>query len=132
MGGAVIEEMVSTTLLLAGQKLIVVEYGHLVITAENEWEGWRVAVIVAMTLEVVRNNFQRVAEDMEATVRRTAYSIAIYDSTDFACGVLDAEPNLLAGSLGTPIFVTILPTAVRAVYQFIGKENLEAEDVVIC
>jgi N-methylhydantoinase B len=91
-----------------------------------------VAVIDPVTLEVVRNHFQRVAEDMEATVRRTAYSIAIYDSTDFACGVLDAEPNLLAGSLGTPIFVTILPTAVRAVYQFIGKENLEAEDVVIC
>ena len=38
MGPAIIEEMVSTTLLLAGQKLTVDEYGHLVITAATEGE----------------------------------------------------------------------------------------------
>jgi len=85
-----------------------------------------------VTLEVVRNYLQRVSEEMEATVVRTAHSIAIYDSRDFVCGVLDAEPNLLSASLGTPIFPNALPYAVRTSFEIIGKEHLEPEDVVVC
>jgi len=85
-----------------------------------------------ITLEVVRNYLQRVSEEMEATVIRTAHSIAIYDSKDFVCGVLDSEPSLLSASLGTPIFPNALPNAVRTTYEIIGKEHLDPEDVIIC
>lgn len=85
-----------------------------------------------ITLEVVRNYLQRVSEEMEATVIRTAHSIAIYDSKDFVCGVLDSEPSLLSASLGTPIFPNALPYAVRTTYEIIGKEHLDPEDVIIC
>ena len=85
-----------------------------------------------VTVEVLRNYLQRVAEEMEATVVRTAYSIGIYYSYDFACGILDPDANVLAGSLGTPVMIHALPNAIKASYEHVGAQNIEPEDVLFC
>ncbi len=83
--------------------------------------------------EVIRNYLHRVALDMETALVRSAYSIAIYDSKDFACGVVDPECNLLSQSLaGTPVFANNLSNAVEATYELLGDEKLEQEDVILC
>ena len=86
-----------------------------------------------ITQEIVRNYLHRVAEDMETALVRSAYSIAIYDSKDFACGVIDSDCNLLAQSVaGTPVFANNLSNAVEATYDSLGEEELEPEDVILC
>ena len=70
---------------------------------------------------------------METALIRSAYSIAIYDSKDFACGVVDPDCNLLAQSqAGTPVFANNLSNAVEATFQLLGDEALEPEDVILC
>ncbi len=70
---------------------------------------------------------------METALIRSAYSIAIYDSKDFACGVVDPDCNLLAQSLaGTPVFANNLANAVEATYDSLGEEPLEPGDVILC
>lgn len=87
-----------------------------------------------VTQEIVRNYLHRVAQDMETALIRSAYSIAIYDSKDFACGVVDADCNLLAQSLaGTPVFANNLSNAVEATYDQLGEEEeIEPGDVFLC
>jgi N-methylhydantoinase B len=86
-----------------------------------------------VTQEVVRNYLHRVAQDMETALIRSAYSIAIYDSKDFACGVVDPDCNLLAQSVaGTPVFANNLSNAVEASYEALGEESLENGDVILC
>jgi len=70
---------------------------------------------------------------METALIRSAYSIAIYDSKDFACGVVDPDCNLLAQSqAGTPVFANNLSNAVEATFQLMGDEALEPDDVILC
>ncbi|MDA4111617.1 MAG: hydantoinase B/oxoprolinase family protein [Thaumarchaeota archaeon] len=83
--------------------------------------------------EVIRNYLHRVAQDMETALIRSAYSIAIYDSKDFACGVVDPDCNLLAQSLaGTPVFANNLSNAVEATFEALEEEMLEPGDVILC
>lgn len=87
-----------------------------------------------ITQEIVRNYLHRIAQDMETALIRSAYSIAIYDSKDFACGIVDANCNLLAQSqAGTPVFANNLSNAVEATYDSLGdEEELEPGDVILC
>jgi len=86
-----------------------------------------------ITQEIVRNYLHRVAQDMETALIRSAYSIAIYDSKDFACGIVDADSNLLSQSLaGTPVFANNLSNAVEATFEALDDEQLDPGDVIIC
>jgi N-methylhydantoinase B len=83
-------------------------------------------------LEVIRNSLIRFAEQMAATVQRTAYSIAIYEGVDFVCGVLDTDRNLLTGTAGIPAFLGNLPEALSDIDNMIGIQNIEPGDMIFC
>ncbi len=49
-----------------------------------------------VTLEIVRNSFQAVADSMGVTVWRTAYSTIVRDARDCSAGICDREGQLVA------------------------------------
>ena len=49
-----------------------------------------------VTLEVIRHGLVSIANQIDANIKRTAFSAYIYEYNDFAVGLTDADGKLLA------------------------------------
>jgi N-methylhydantoinase B len=88
------------------------------------------AVPDPVTVEVIRNGFQSVANTMNNNLARAAYNPVIYEMKDCSVGIFDADVRLLGQSPGLPIFVGGFDTAIRCTLDFIGgPAALNAGDV---
>ena len=85
-----------------------------------------------ITVEVIRHKLEAASRDIRRVVERAAYSPILYEVVDFSCGILDPAANLVAETPGLPIFLANLSYSVKAVYDTIGKENLNPGDVIMC
>ena len=73
-----------------------------------------------------------VVEEMWLTVCRTAFSLVISESQDFACELLDPDGETLAHSpRAMPVFNLTLPRAVKALLARYPAETLKPGDVLI-
>lgn len=70
-----------------------------------------------VTLEVLRNAFATVAEEMSANLIRTSYSPNIKERADASCAVFDAKGRMLAQAENIPVHLGAMPHSVRAVIQ---------------
>jgi N-methylhydantoinase B len=68
-----------------------------------------------ITLEVIRNQFEGIAEEMGEVLIRGAYSPNIKERRDCSTAVFDAEGRLLAQAEHIPVHLGALPAAVEAV-----------------
>src|SRR2546429_3574772 len=60
-----------------------------------------------ITLEVIRHGLVSIANQIDANVKRTAFSPYIYEYNDFAVGLTDADGQLIAQCTGgMPPFVS--------------------------
>ncbi len=74
----------------------------------------------------------RDGEDMWHTVCRTAFSLFIAESRDFACELLDKDGETLAHSpWAMPVFNLTLPQAVKALLARYPAETLQPGGVLI-
>lgn len=64
-------------------------------------------------LEVFRNLFVSVAEEMGAVLRRTAFSANIKERRDYSCAVYDAEGRTIAMGDHMPVHLGAMPLSVR-------------------
>jgi N-methylhydantoinase B len=83
------------------------------------------------TREVIVNALQSAAEEMFINLGRTAKSSVIYETLDYACGIVDADANVIAQANGVPGFLGTLKYCVRDVIEKFGLENLQRGDVVL-
>lgn len=70
--------------------------------------------ITPITLEVFKNKFASVAEEMGVTLTRTAYSPNIKERRDFSCAVFDAGGDMVAQAAHIPVHLGSMPLSVRA------------------
>jgi len=85
-----------------------------------------------ITLEIMRNGFQSIADEMTAALVRTAYSTNIKDRRDCSCALLTADGEVLAQTeLGTPFHLGVMPAAARVILQNYPLSQLDPGDVVI-
>ncbi len=70
-----------------------------------------------VALEVYRHRFSGIAEEMGATLRRTAYSPNIKERLDFSCAIFDAEGRLVAQAAHIPVHLGAMPASVAAVLR---------------
>ena len=85
-----------------------------------------------ITTEVIRRGLEAAADQMRLALRRTAFSILIYEMTDFAAALYDRNVRLLAQGQAVPLFMGTLSFAIEASLETIGgEENLEPGDVII-
>ena len=68
-------------------------------------------------VQVVKNGLESVAEQMSATLRRTAYSTLIREVLDYATGLFDRQGRLIAQSSRIPIFTNAMGPTLRFVLE---------------
>src|SRR6202050_3446011 len=65
-------------------------------------------------LEIFKNLYHSVAEEMGASLRRSAFSPNIKERRDYSCAVFDGAGNVLAMGDHMPVHLGSMPMSVRA------------------
>ncbi len=82
-----------------------------------------------ISLEVFRNLFASVAEEMGVTLQRAAFSPNIRERLDYSCAVFDAESRMVAQAAHIPVHLGSMPASVRhAVAAF---DDIGPDDVIV-
>lgn len=78
-----------------------------------------------VTLSVIKGRLEEVADEMDATLFRAAFSPVIAEARDASHGIYDAETGdtLFQGKMGLPIFVGSMSFAVKAVIERAAKQG---------
>jgi N-methylhydantoinase B len=79
-------------------------------------------------LEIFKNVFHSVAEEMGAALRRTAFSPNIKERRDYSCAVFDDSGEVIAMGDHMPVHLGSMPMSVRAA---IGACEMKPGDVVM-
>ena len=86
-------------------------------------------VMDPVTTEIIRNFFISCAEDMNATLIRSAYTPIIYEGKDCSVALLDENGEVLGQSSGLPLFLGNLEICVKLTMEMFGKQVFEPGDV---
>ena len=144
-GPAIIEERESTTIIAPGDRLTIdatrnlridvaaAQNAPVRVTEDMPLEQAR-AVIEAdpIGLEIMWSRLISIVEEMWQTVCRTAYSLIISESQDFANEILDPQGNPLAHSpRAMPLFNLTLTRCVQALLEHFPAETLQPGDVLV-
>ena len=82
-----------------------------------------------VTLEVLRNALESIADEMGAVLRRTSFSPNIKERMDASCAIFDADAQLVAQAEHVPVHLGSMLRAVRATIDATGATD--EGDVVI-
>lgn len=86
----------------------------------------RLAKIGPIELEIFRNIFHSIAEEMGAALRRTAFSPNIKERRDYSCAIFDAAGEVVAMGDHMPVHLGSMPMSVSAaIASFDGKQGGE-------
>ena len=84
-----------------------------------------------VTVEILRNALTSAAEDMNATLIRSAYSMIIYEGGDCVVALLDQHHQVLGQSAGLPLFLGNIETCSKAVEEKYGRDVWRDGDIWI-
>jgi N-methylhydantoinase B len=79
-------------------------------------------------LEIFKSLFHAIAEEMGATLKRTAFSPNIKERRDYSCAIFDANGDVIAQGDHMPVHLGSMPLSVKAA---IKARDMRAGDVVI-
>jgi len=79
-------------------------------------------------LEIFKNIYHSIAEEMGAALRRTAFSPNIKERRDYSCAVFDSDGRVIAMGDHMPVHLGSMPMSVRAA---IDQFDLEPGDVAM-
>jgi N-methylhydantoinase B len=82
-----------------------------------------------ITTEIVRSAFAAAADEMNATLIRSAYTPIIYEMKDCSVALLDSDHRVLGQSAGLPIFLGNLEICTRLTEETYGREAWRPGDV---
>src|SRR5436853_7537067 len=90
-------------------------------------------LIDPITLEVIRHGLVSITNQIDANIKRTAFSPYIYEYNDFAVGLVGADGALIAQCTGgmPPFVADSVGMAVRDGLSIYGKGKLHYGDVVL-
>ena len=85
-----------------------------------------------ITLEIIQNSLQATADEMFASIRKTAMSSIIYEVLDMGTGILDADGEIATSGAGIPAFVGVLDKAIKVIKGKYGpRDEISAGDVFV-
>jgi N-methylhydantoinase B len=89
-------------------------------------------VIDAITLEVLRNGFIQICEEVTITMLKTAHSVIFNEGKDLSTAVFDRDARLIAQDMqGCPIHIAAMPQAVKAGIERYGIDSMYPGDVFV-
>ena len=143
-GPAIVEEREATTVVAPGDVLRVDAAGNLriaigaasamsLVRPGMSHEQARAAIEAdPIALEIMWSRLTTVVDEMWITIIRTAFSLIIAESQDFACELLDPTGETLAHSpRAMPVFNLTLPRAVKALLARFPVETLQPGDMLV-
>ena len=83
-----------------------------------------------ISLEVFKNMFISVAEEMGVALQRTAYSPNIKERGDFSCALFNPQGEMIAQAADIPVHLGAMPSSVRAALD-VFPNALQSGDMVI-
>ena len=82
-----------------------------------------------ITTEIIRNAFISIANDMNATLIRSAFTPIIYEGKDCSIALIDEKGEVLGQSLGLPLFLGNLEICVKLIAEMHGWDYFKEGDV---
>jgi 5-oxoprolinase (ATP-hydrolysing) len=118
-GPAIITETTGTVIVEEGWQAQLNSRRHLILTRYKERPkamaiGTQVDPVM---LEVFNNLFMSIAEQMGATLAKTAYSVNIKERLDFSCAIFDACGQLVANAPHVPVHLGSMGESVKTVIR---------------
>lgn len=92
---------------------------------------WLQSGIDPIQFEVIRNALTEIAEEMAASLRRSAYSTNIKTRADFSCAIFDRELRLIAQSWSQPNHLGSLAHFIPKVVREYGIQSLRPGDSIL-
>ena len=83
----------------------------------------------AISLEVFKNLFASVAEEMGVTLQRASFSPNIRERLDFSCAVFDPQARMVAQAAHIPVHLGSMPASVE--YAIAEFEDINQGDVIV-
>jgi N-methylhydantoinase B len=83
-----------------------------------------------VTLEILKNAFTAIPEEMGAALKRTAYSPNIKERMDASCAIFDAESRMLAQAEHIPVHLGSMPLTVEFAVRHFEELN-EGDQIVV-
>lgn len=84
----------------------------------------------AISLEVFKNMFISVSEEMGVALQRTSYSTNMKERQDFSCALFNPAAEMVAQAAHQPVHLGAMPASVQAALQTF-PEGLQPGDIVI-
>lgn len=84
-----------------------------------------------ITLEVMRNVLQSIAEEMGAALIRTALSTNIKDRRDCSSGIYTIDGGLVAQAEHIPLHLGLMPAVVKKVLEYYPPEQMQPGDAIM-
>jgi N-methylhydantoinase B len=81
-------------------------------------------------LEIFKNLFSSLAEEMGTTLRRSSYSPNIKERRDFSCALFNASGKMVAQAAHIPVHLGAMPLSVQALLDTFNK-NIDPGDTFI-
>jgi len=131
-GPLVIEEYEGTVVVPPGAKASLDEWANIVIDIDSTADNLAGSIkqIDPYRLEVIKNGFDTIADEMTLIILRTAYSAIVRDTMDFSTAICDAEGQTLAQGLTTPMHLGSFYDAMQQlIKQYDGR--IDSGDVFI-
>ena len=79
-------------------------------------------------LEIFKSLFHSIAEEMGATLKRTAFSPNIKERRDYSCALFDAAGDMIAQGDHMPVHLGSMPLSVKAA---IGRGDIRPGDMIV-
>ena len=83
-----------------------------------------------VTLQIVANALQSIADEMATTIIRTAHSTVVRDGMDFSSALCDAQGETVAQAVSVPFHLGSIPTAMESLLGHYG-DRVRPGDVFI-
>lgn len=89
------------------------------------------AKIDGITLEVMKNSFYTIAEEMGVTLIKTALSTNIKDRVDCSTAIYTKEGELVAQAEHVPLHLGLMPSVVKEVLKMYPEDELMPGDAIL-
>ena len=129
-GPAVLESDFTAILVEAGDRASVDRLGGVELRVALSEEGALAGEDEKpdpITLAVVENRLESIAQEMMEVMLRTSMSQILNSSRDFSTAILDADCQLIAQGEGIPVHISALPPAGDAVRDYFGDDIHEGD-----
>src|SRR5690554_123105 len=82
-------------------------------------------------LEVMRNKFEAIAEEMQTTLIRSSYSVVVKEGKDASAAIFTKDSEMIAGGIAVPGQLGQLYRSVMCILEFFPVEKMCDGDVYL-